>query len=81
YDPERLEQAKQGLDRVLEQVEPGSFLALEAHFYLGKIALAQEEVDAARRHFKTVVQREGRRTDEAYEILKTIQQEHGRRRE
>ena len=81
YDPERLEQAKQGLDRVLEQVEPGSFLALEAHFYLGKIALAQEEVDAARRHFKTVVQREGRRTDEAYEILKTIQQEYGRRRE
>jgi anti-sigma-K factor RskA len=81
YDPERLEQAKQGLDRVLEQVKPGSFLALEAHFYLGKIALAQEEVDAARRHFKTVVQREGRRTDEAYEILKTIQQEYGRRRE
>ena len=81
YDPERLEQAKQGLDRVLEQIEPGSFLALEAHFYLGKIALAQEEVDAARRHFKTVVQREGRRTDEAYEILKTIQQEYGRRRE
>lgn len=81
YDPERLEQAKQDLDRVLEQVKPGSFLALEAHFYLGKIALAQEEVDAARRHFKTVVQREGRRTDEAYEILKTIQQEYGRRRE
>ena len=81
YDPGRLEQAKRGLNRVLEQVEPGSFLALEAHFYLGKIALAQEEVDAARRHFKTVVQREGRRTDEAYEILKTIQQEYGRRRE
>ena len=76
YDPERLEQAKQDLDRVLEQVEPGSFLALEAHFYLGKIALAQEEVDAAQRHLKTVVRREGRRADEAYEILKTLQQEY-----
>ncbi len=81
YDPGRLEQAEQGLDRVLEQVEPGSFLALEAHFYLGKIALAQEEVDAARRHFKTVVRREGRRADEAYEILKTLQQEYSRGRE
>lgn len=77
YDSDALARAEKQLDRVLEQVEPGSFLALEAHFYLGKIALAQEEIDAARRHFKAVVKKEGRRTQEAYEILKTLQQEYG----
>lgn len=77
YDTDALARAEKQLDQVLGQVEPGSFLALEAHFYLGKVALAQEEVDAARRHFKTVVKREGRRAEEAYEILKTLQQEYG----
>lgn len=76
YDTERLAQAEQHLGQVLEKEEPGSFLALEAHFYLGKIALAQGDVDAARSHFKTVVQREGRQTQEAHEILKTLQQEY-----
>ena len=76
YNADRLDQAQQRLGQVLEEAEPNSFLALEAHFYLGKIALAQENVDAARTHFKTVVQREGRQTQEAYEILKTLQQEY-----
>jgi hypothetical protein len=75
YDAKALNQADRRLNEVLAQVEPGSFLALEAHFYLGKIALAQKEVDAARRHFKAVVKGEGRRAEEAYEILKTLQQE------
>lgn len=77
YDVEILAQAEQHLSQVLEQVEPGSFLALEAHFYLGKIALAQEEVGTARSHFKSVVKQEGRRVDESYEILKILQQEYG----
>jgi len=76
YDAETLGQAKQRFGQVLEAVDPDSFLALEAHFYLGKIALAQGEVAAARTHFKTVVQREGRQTQEAYEILKTLQREY-----
>ena len=76
YNADRLDRAQQRLGRVLEEAEPNSFLALEAHFYLGKIALAQGNVDAARTHFKTVVQREGRQTQEAYEILKTLQQEY-----
>ena len=76
YNADRLDQAQQRLGQVLEETEPNSFLALEAHFYLGKIALAQGNVDAARTHFKTVVQREGRQTQEAYEILKTLQQEY-----
>jgi predicted negative regulator of RcsB-dependent stress response len=77
YDPDALASAKQRLGQVLEQVEPNSFLALEAHFYLGKIALAQEDVDAARSHFKTVVRQKGRQAREAYDILKTLQQEYG----
>jgi len=76
YDQDALARAEQGLSRVLEQVDAGSFLALEARFYLGKIFLAQEEVQAARRHFKAVVKGEGRRADEAYDILKTLQQEY-----
>lgn len=76
YDTDRLAQAEQHLGQVLEKSESGSFLALEAHFYLGKIALAQGDVDAGRSHFKTVVQREGRQTQEAYEILKALQQEY-----
>ena len=77
YDPDALTLAEQRLGQVLEQVEPDSFLALEAHFYLGKIALAQEDVDAARSHFKTVVKQDGRQAREAYDILKTLQQEYG----
>ena len=77
YDAEALAQAEQRFEQVLEQVEPDSFLALEAHFYLGKISLAQNEVDTARNHFKTVVRQEGRQAREAYDILKTLQQEYG----
>ena len=76
YNTDRLDQARKRLGQVLEEAEPNSFLALEAHFYLGKIALAQGNVDAARTHFKTVVQREGRQTQKAYEILKALQQEY-----
>lgn len=75
YNTEELNKSRRSFKQVLERVEPGSFLALETRFYLGKIALAQERVDAARRHFKTVVKRNGRNRDEAFEILKTIQQE------
>jgi anti-sigma-K factor RskA len=77
YDAEKLAQSERGLKRVLKQVEPGSFLAREAHFFLGKIALAQEEVATARSHFKIVVKQEGRRAGEAYDILKTLQQAYG----
>lgn len=77
YDSAKLAQSEQRLKQVLEQVEPGSFLAREAHFFLGKISLAQEEVAAARSHFKVVVKQEGRRAGEAYDILKTLQREYG----
>lgn len=73
YDPETLARAEQRFEHVLDEVAPGSFLALEAHFYLGKIALAQGDVGPARNHFQTVVKREGRKKAEAAEILKTLQ--------
>ncbi len=76
YDAEELERAEQLFHQVLDEVESGSFLALEARFYLGKIALAQEDVEEARSHFKTVVKQEGRKATEAYEILRTLQEEY-----
>jgi TolA-binding protein len=75
YDAGKLERSRRLLEQVLNRVDPGSFLASEAHFYLGKIALAQERTDAAQKHFKTVVKRQGRKREKAYEILKTLQQE------
>lgn len=75
YDDSKLAEAERQFEQVLDETPPGSFLSLEAHFYLGKISLAQQEVEAARRHLKTVVKREGRRQQEAYQILKTLQEE------
>ncbi len=80
YDADRLGRAQRLFRRVLDEVPPRTFLAQEAHFYLGKIALAQEDVAVARSHFKAVVreggQAEGRRANEAYKILKALQQEY-----
>jgi len=73
-DHKKLREAEGLLQRVIGQTEPGSFLQLEAHFYLGKINLAQGEVEVARDHFKTVVQQEGRRTTEAYQVLKRLEE-------
>lgn len=76
YDAEKLTQAEQHLTSVIDRAEAGSFLALEARFYLGKVYLAQERVDEARSHFKIVVEREGRMADEALDILETLQEEY-----
>lgn len=74
YDQATLTRSKQLLGRVLEGVEAGSFLALESHFYLGKIALAQGNVERARRHFTTVVEGGGRKTKEAQRILGALEE-------
>jgi hypothetical protein len=76
YVPEELAAARTRFRAVLEAVEPRSFLALESHFYLGKIALAQERLVVARRHFSAVVRGENRRAEDAYQILKVLQQEY-----
>lgn len=76
YDAEKLERAEQLLEQVLDRTESGSFLALEAHYYLGKTHLAQEQIEVARSHFKTVVKQEGRMAEEARDILETLQEEY-----
>lgn len=76
YNTKTLNRAEELLTQVLDRTEAGSFLALEAQFYLGKVKLAQGQVEPARSHFKIVVQREGRMAAEAHSILKTLQEEY-----
>jgi TolA-binding protein len=76
YDGETLDRAERLLTQVLDRTESGSFLALEARFYLGKVHLAQGNVPSARSNFQTVVDREGRLATEARDILDTLQEEY-----
>lgn len=73
FKADSLEQAKQGLKRVLDRTPEGSFLALEAHFYLGKVHLAQRDLAEARGCFRIVVEGSGRRADDARRILNTLE--------
>lgn len=75
YDSEKLQRAERLLSTVAERAEDGSFLQLEALFYLGNVQLAQGDVEQARSNLKIVVQLEGRRAEEAYQTLKELQQE------
>jgi hypothetical protein len=75
YDDSKLSRAEQLLTRVLDRTESGSFLALEAQFYLGKVRLAKDQVESARSNFVTVVEQEGRMAGEARSILETLQEE------
>jgi len=74
FDPERTTEAEQLLTQVAERTPPTSFLALEAQFYLGKVNLAQGQVDAARTHFRRVVKQDGRKAEEARRILARLQE-------
>lgn len=74
YDEEKLSEAERLLTDVLDRTEEGSFLALEAQFYLGKTYLAQGRIDDARSRFQIVVQREGRQAGEARDILAALEQ-------
>jgi TolA-binding protein len=76
YDSEALDRAERLLKQVLDQTESGSFIALEARFYLGKVNLARDQVEPARSNFKIVVEREGRMAAEARSILKTLESEY-----
>lgn len=76
YDDAELDRADRLLNQVLDRTESGSFLALEVRYYLGKVNLAQEQVEAARSHFRAVVEREGRMAEKARDILDTLQKEY-----
>lgn len=72
YAPDKIARAQRLLSDVVEREGGGSFLALEARFYLGKTYLAQEQADQARAQFEAVVQNEGRRADDARRILEAL---------
>jgi tetratricopeptide (TPR) repeat protein len=74
YDAERLAEAETLLQSVLERTQPGSFLSREARFYLGKVNLAQDDVPQARSYLKAVAEGQGRRAEEAYRILRRLQE-------
>jgi tetratricopeptide (TPR) repeat protein len=76
YDQEKLAQAERLLQRVIENEESRSFLQMEAHFFLGKVYLAQGKIEKARSNFQTVAICEGRRTPEAVEILTELQKRY-----
>ena len=76
YNPDSLQKVESTLTQVLEETDNDSFLALEAQFYLGKTYLAQGRVPDARACFTTVVELEGRRAQEAQNILETLREEY-----
>lgn len=73
YEEEALTEARTLLQEVIEREEAGSFLQLEAHYFLGKVRLAQGDIEAAHSHFKTVVEGDGRMMQEAAAILEELQ--------
>jgi TolA-binding protein len=72
YDADTVRRAEQLLRDVVAREEGGTFLALEARFYLGKAHLAQRQVEEARTQFEAVVAGEGRQADEARRILDAL---------
>ena len=73
FDETALREAETRLVQVADRTDPNSFLWGEALFYLGKINLAQEDVQTARQALKQVAQSDGRRAEEAYELLVQLQ--------
>lgn len=73
FDDEELNTAREQLQSVVDDDQAGSFVQLEAHFFLGKALLAQNEVEDARHHFQAVAMGEGRHTEEAVDILAALE--------
>lgn len=76
FDQERVQEAQDLLRQVVESEDSGSFLQLEASFFLAKTYLAQSDIEPAREALKRVVMGEGRRIDEATQMLETLQAEY-----
>ena len=72
YEAEQLATSANLLKKVLADEAEGTYKALEATFYLGKIQLAQHDVPAARVLLQEVVEGGGARTDEAERILAAL---------
>lgn len=72
YDEASLAGARRDLEEVVALEEEGAFLALEAHYLLGKIMVQIDQVDQAQVHLREVVREGGVRADRAERLLETI---------
>ena len=69
YDTEQLRRAERQLEAVAQEAEAGSFVQLEALFFLGKARLAQGDKAGATQALRQVVTGGGRLAPEAQRIL------------
>ena len=69
YDPATLRRAQRSLEAVAREAEPGSFMQLEALFFLGKVRLAQGDKAGATEALRNVVAGGGRLGPEAQDLL------------
>jgi len=72
YDQEALSKAETRLRSVIDAEEAGSFVQLDAYYFLGKIHLARGEEEEARVAFLRVVRGEGRNAPSASGILQEL---------
>jgi len=62
------------LEQVVAREPTGSFLAMEARFFLAKTHLAQEQPGAAREQLQVLARVDNRRAEEAVEMLQGLQE-------
>ncbi len=75
YDEAELSRAADLLTRVIREAEPGSFLQLEAAYYLGKTRLAQGDRRGATQALKRVAAGQGLRAGEAVWLLQKLHED------
>lgn len=76
FNEAEVREAQDLLTTVVDNEEAGSFLQLEASFFLAKTHLAQSEIEPARAALKRVVMGEGRRINEATRMLESLQRHY-----
>lgn len=73
YADQPLDESMSLLRDVVDREPTGSFLGLEARFFLAKAHLAQDDPEDARRHLQILARRDNRRAAEAVRLLQDLQ--------
>lgn len=73
YDADALVEAQTYLQEAIDAAEPGSFVGLEARFFLAKSYLAEENVQDARAQLQILARRDSRRAAESVKLLQDLQ--------
>jgi len=73
YDDEKLAEVQALLQQAVEAADPGSFVGLEARFFLAKSYLAEERVNEARGELQILARRDSRRAAESVTLLQDLQ--------